>query len=109
MAVRNHGSMRPMMAADALKAVEITSRYPRVHGSPVHWGSPEQIGIHDVSRPDFGEAVTIHPDEVPVFWACGVTPQVALMNAKLPFAITHAPGAMFVTDVKDETLAGPVG
>ncbi len=97
-------SMRPMKPADAIKAVEITSRFPQVHGSPVHLGFPELIGISDLSQPDFGEAVTIHPDELPVFWACGVTPQSVLMAAKIDLAITHAPGCMFVTDVKDEDL-----
>ena len=98
-------SMRPLTPAHAIRAVEITSRYPAVHGSPVHLGFPEQIGIRDLSRPDYGDAVSIHPGELPVFWACGVTPQSVLMNAKLPFAITHAPGCMFVTDVSDESLA----
>ncbi len=98
-------SMRPLTPADAIKAVQITSRYPSVHGAPVHLGHPEAIGIQDVSRPDFGDPVRIEPDEIPVFWACGVTPQSVLMAAKVPFAITHAPGCMFVTDVMDETLA----
>jgi uncharacterized protein YcsI (UPF0317 family) len=98
-------SMRPMRPADAIRAVQITSRYPAVHGAPVHLGLPEQIGIRDLSRPDFGEAVTIHPDELPVFWACGVTPQAALMAARPPLAITHSPGCMFVTDLRDEELA----
>ncbi len=98
-------SMRPLSPANAIKAVEITSRYPMVHGAPVHWGTPEEIGIEDLSRPDFGDAVPLKAGEIPVFWACGVTPQAALMAAKLPLAITHAPGSMFVTDVKDETLA----
>lgn len=98
-------SMRPMRPADAIRAVQITSRFPAVHGAPVHFGMPEQIGIRDLSRPDFGEAVTIHPDELPVFWACGVTPQAALMAAKPPLAITHSPGCMFVTDLQDEELA----
>jgi uncharacterized protein YcsI (UPF0317 family) len=98
-------SMRPMRPADAIRAVQVTSRYPAVHGAPVHLGLPEQIGIRDLSRPDFGEAVTIHPDELPVFWACGVTPQAALMAARPPLAITHSPGCMFVTDLRDEALA----
>ncbi len=98
-------SMRPMKPADAIRAVQITSRFPAVHGAPVHLGSPEQIGISNLSQPDFGEAVPIEPEELPVFWACGVTPQAVLMQAKLDFAITHSPGCMFVTDVKDEKLA----
>ena len=98
-------SMRPLTPASAIKAVQITSRYPSVHGAPVHWGNPEAIGIRDISKPDYGDPVRIEPEEIPVFWACGVTPQSVLMAAKLPLAITHAPGCMFVTDVMDESLA----
>jgi uncharacterized protein YcsI (UPF0317 family) len=97
-------SMRPMRPADAIRAVEITSRYPDVHGSPIHLGMPEQLGISDLSRPDYGDAVPIYDDELPVFWACGVTPQAVLQAAKLPLAITHSPGCMFVTDLRDEDL-----
>jgi uncharacterized protein YcsI (UPF0317 family) len=98
-------SMRPLVPADAIRAVQITSRYPSVHGAPVHLGRPEQIGVADLSRPDFGDAVPVKPDELPVFWACGVTPQAAVMAARPALAITHAPGCMFVTDVRDEELA----
>ena len=98
-------SMRPLKPADAIRAVQITSRYPGVHGAPVHIGLPEQIGIRDLSRPDFGDPVPVDPDELPVFWACGVTPQSVIMAAKPPLAITHSPGCMFVTDVPDESLA----
>lgn len=98
-------SMRPLLPADAIRAIQVTSRFPRVHGAPIHFGSPAAVGIHDIARPDFGEAVTIHEGEVPVFWACGVTPQVALANAAPEIAITHRPGQMFVTDIRDETLA----
>ncbi len=98
-------SMRPLLPADAIRAIQITGRFPRVHGAPVHFGSPEAIGISEIARPDFGEAVTIHSGEIPVFWACGVTPQVALANAAPEIAITHRPGQMFVTDIRDETLA----
>lgn len=98
-------SMRPMKPADAIRAVQITSRYPSVHGAPVHLGPPEQIGIEDLSRPDFGEAVPIAADELPVFWACGVTPQAAVMAARPALAITHSPGCMLVTDLRDEELA----
>lgn len=97
-------SMRPLKPADAIRAVEITSRYPDVHGSPIHIGLPEQLGIADLSRPDYGDPVPIQGDELPVFWACGVTPQAALQAARLPLAITHSPGCMFVTDVRDESL-----
>lgn len=98
-------SMRPLKPVDAIKAIQITSRYPGVHGTPVHFGDPQAIGIQDLGRPDFGDAVTIKANEVPVFWACGVTPQVALMNAAPEIAITHSPGCMFVTDVRDNDLA----
>lgn len=98
-------SMRPLKPADAIRAVQITSRYPAVHGAPVHLGLPEQIGIGDLSQPDFGDAVEVHADELPVFWACGVTPQAVAMSARPPLMITHSPGCMFVTDVRDESLA----
>jgi uncharacterized protein YcsI (UPF0317 family) len=98
-------SMRPMTPAQAVQAVQVTSRYPAVHGAPVHWGDPAAIGIGNVDKPNWGDAVTIHAGEVPVFWACGVTPQAVLMQAKPEFAITHSPGCMFVTNVKDESLA----
>ena len=98
-------SMRPLKPADAVRAVQITSRFPAVHGAPVHIGFPEQIGIADISRPDFGDAVPIAVDELPVFWACGVTPQAVAMEAKPALMITHSPGCMFVTDLRDEELA----
>jgi len=98
-------SMRPMTPALAIQAVQVTARYPGVHGAPIHIGAPAELGIKDLARPDFGDAVLLRPGEVPVFWACGVTPQCALMEARLPLALTHAPGCMFVTDVKDESLA----
>ncbi|MCY2964835.1 MAG: putative hydro-lyase [Planctomycetota bacterium] len=98
-------SMRPMRPAEAIRAVQVTSRYPAVHGAPIHLGLPEAIGIHDLSRPDYGDAVPIEPGELPVFWACGVTPQSVLMAARPPLAITHSPGCMFVTDLRDEELA----
>lgn len=98
-------TMRPMKAADVIRAVQITSRYPEVHGAPVHLGSPALIGIQDLSQPDYGDAVDIHDDEIPVFWACGVTPQAALAQAKPAFCITHAPGAMLITDLLNQQLA----
>ncbi|GHD52682.1 UPF0317 protein [Thalassobaculum fulvum] len=91
-------SMRPFGAADAARAAEITARYPRVHGAPIHIGDPAAIGIADLATPDYGDPVEIEPGEVPVFWACGVTPQAALQAARLDFCITHAPGCMLVTD-----------
>ncbi|MEQ8514431.1 MAG: DUF1445 domain-containing protein, partial [Chromatocurvus sp.] len=81
------------------------TRFPAVHGAPVHLGDPAAIGIGDLSTPDFGDAVTVKDGEMPVFWACGVTPQVALENARLPFAITHSPGCMLVTDLRNSRLA----
>jgi uncharacterized protein YcsI (UPF0317 family) len=98
-------TMRPYRAADAIRAVQITSRYPSVHGAPVHLGRPDLIGIRDLQTPDYGDPVPVADDEVPVFWACGVTPQAAIAQAKLPFAITHAPGCMLVTDVLNSRLA----
>lgn len=94
-------SMRPIKASRVADAVSISGRFPQVHGAPVHIGEPELIGINDLSKPDFGEAVRIEPGEIPVFWACGVTPQAAVMASGVPFAITHAPGHMFITDVPD--------
>jgi uncharacterized protein YcsI (UPF0317 family) len=91
-------SMRPMKPADAIRAVQITTRFPSVHGAPVHLGKPEMIGIKDIAKPDWGDAVPIHDDEIPVFWACGVTPQSVIMAVKPEFCITHYPGAMLVTD-----------
>jgi uncharacterized protein YcsI (UPF0317 family) len=91
-------TMRPLTPAQAIEAVVITSRYPQAHGAPIHFGDPAAIGIADLTHPDFGDAVTVRTGEVPVFWACGVTPQAVLMEAKPEFAITHSPGCMFVTD-----------
>jgi len=98
-------SMRPLRAADAIRAVQITSRYPGVHGAPVHIGAPDLIGIADLAVPDEGDAVEVMPDELPVFWACGVTPQAAIRAARPPLCITHAPGAMLITDLPNHQLA----
>lgn len=97
-------SMRPMTPEDAKKAAEITGRYPNVHGAPIHMGDPAVIGIADVNKPDYGDAVEIREGEIPVFWACGVTPQAAVERVKLPLVITHAPGHMFITNVKNTEL-----
>ncbi|MCX7394547.1 MAG: putative hydro-lyase [Planctomycetales bacterium] len=94
-------SMRPLKPSDVLQSFEISSRFSGSHGSPIHVGYPEQIGIVDINRPDYGDAVAVEEGELPVFWACGVTPQAALQKSQIPFAITHAPGCMFVTDVID--------
>jgi uncharacterized protein YcsI (UPF0317 family) len=98
-------SMRPLKPADAIRAVQITTRFPAVHGAPVHIGKPELIGIKDIMRPDYGDAVPVGDDELPVFWACGVTPQSVIATAKPDFCITHAPGSMLVTDRKNTEFA----
>ncbi len=98
-------SMRPVPAGQVIKAVQVTSRFPAVHGAPVHIGDPAAIGIRDINRPDFGDPVEIRDGEVPVFWACGVTPQAVAMTAKPEIMITHAPGHMFLCDIRDEDLA----
>jgi uncharacterized protein YcsI (UPF0317 family) len=99
-------SMRPMTMPQALRAVQVCSRFPRAHGAPIHLGDPAAIGIRDIARPDFGDPVAIQPGEIPVFWACGVTPQAVVMQARPTFCITHKPGHMFVTDWKDVELEG---
>jgi len=105
---RFHGplvvSMRPFVSAQMIQATRITGRYPLAHGAPIHFGDPAAIGIADIQKPDYGDPVTIHPGEQPLFWACGVTPQAALALAKPPFAITHKPGCMFLTDMTDGDL-----
>ncbi|WP_326533056.1 putative hydro-lyase [Pseudorhodoferax sp.] len=98
-------SMRPMKAADAIRAVQVTSRFPQVHGAPVHIGDPALIGIADLAKPDFGDPVAVADDELPVFWACGVTPQSVVMAARPAFCITHAPGCMLVTDLLNHRIA----
>ena len=99
-------SMRPFTPANAIRAIEITARYPAVHGSPVHIGKPGMIGIGDIAKPWVGDFVGVRDDELPLFWACGVTPQSAVAQAKPPLCITHAPGHMLVTDRKNSELAG---
>lgn len=98
-------SMRPFKPADAIRAIQITSRFPSVHGAPVHIGLPDGIGISDLGRPDYGDAVPIGVDELPVFWACGVTPQAVIAAVKPEFCITHAPGCMLITDLLNTSLA----
>lgn len=98
-------SMRPLKAAHAIRAIQITSRFPAVHGAPVHISDPALIGIRDIARPDYGDPVEVLPDEIPVFWACGVTPQSVIAKAKPSFAITHAPGCMLVTDRRNTEFA----
>ena len=98
-------SMRPFKPRDAIRMIQICSRFPSVHGAPVHFGDPQAIGIGDLQRPDYGDAVTIRDGEVPVFTACGVTPQAAIMRARPPFCITHSPGCMAITDIPNSRLA----
>ncbi len=100
-------SMRPVPAELVATAVRVTSRYPAVHGAPVHVGDPAALGIADLDAPDFGDAVTVRPGEVPVFWACGVTPQAAVMASRPAFAIAHAPGHMAITDARDSAYQVP--
>ncbi len=92
-------SMRPLPMSDAIRAIEITSRFPHAHGAPVHLGDPRAIGIEDLDRPDWGDPLEVAEGEAPVFWACGVTPQIAVRQARPPICITHAPGAMLITDL----------
>ncbi len=106
---RFHGntvvSMRPFKPVDAIRMIQICSRFPSVHGAPIHFGDPAAIGIKDINQPEYGDAVTIKEGEVPVFTACGVTPQAAIMAAKPDFCITHSPGHMVVTDIPNSKLA----
>ncbi len=105
---RFHGpvvvSMRPMLAAQAIQAITVTSRLHAVHGAPIHLGDPSLIGIRDLDKPDYGDPVPLYPGEIPVFWACGVTPQAAALASKPPLMITHAPGHMLITDLRNEEL-----
>ena len=100
-------SMRPIPASRVADAATISGRFPAVHGAPVHIGAPEDIGITDLAKPDFGDAVRIEPGEIPVFWACGVTPQAAVMHSRPEFAIGHAPGHMAITDARDSAYLVP--
>jgi uncharacterized protein YcsI (UPF0317 family) len=94
-------SMRPVPEHQVALAAAISARMPAVHGGPVHVGDPAELGIADLAAPDFGDPVNFEPGDVPMFWACGVTPQAAVMASRLPFAITHAPGYMLITDTPD--------
>ena len=98
-------SMRPIPPDKVVRAAQITSRYASVHGGPVHIGDPSVIGIKNLRRPDFGDPVIIRKGEIPVFWACGVTPQAVVMHVKPDLCITHTPGHMFITDLLNEELA----
>ncbi|TQF04144.1 putative hydro-lyase [Kitasatospora acidiphila] len=102
---RVHGplvvSMRPIPVGLVETARAVTARMPRMHGAPLHMGDPAALGVADLARPDYGDPVEVAPGEVPVFWACGVTAQQAVIGSRPPFAITHAPGRMFITDVRN--------
>ena len=98
-------TMRPIPPDKVVRAIQITTRFTAVHGAPVHVGDPSKIGIRDLGKPDFGDPVRIGPDEVPVYWACGVTPQMALMKNKPDLVITHSPGHLFITDIRNDDLA----
>ncbi|WP_376796414.1 putative hydro-lyase [Thermogemmatispora sp.] len=105
---RLHGplvvSMRPLRSSEVGRATEVTARYPLAHGAPVHCGDPAALGIADLARPDWGDPIDLAPEEVPVFWACGVTPQAVIAESRPPLAITHAPGYMFITDWRDQDI-----
>lgn len=94
--------MRPFKKDEVDKVKEITGKFPDMHGDPVHVGTPGDIGISNISQPDYGDAIDIDDDEVPVFWACGVTPQNVALNAKPDVMITHQPGHMFITDINND-------
>lgn len=95
-------SMRMIPTDKLAQAIDISRRYPLAHGVPVHWGDPKKVGIADLTCPDWGDSVPIEADKIPVFWACGVTPQVALEQARLPICITHKPGHMLITDIAED-------
>jgi uncharacterized protein YcsI (UPF0317 family) len=97
--------MRPYTPPDAIRAIQITSRFPNVHGAPLYFGDPAAIGIRDIAQPDFGDFYPVEEGEVPVFWACGVTPQVIIKQAKPPICITHKPSHMLMTDLLNAELA----
>ena len=98
-------SMRSIQKNKVIRAIQTTSRFPSVHGAPIHIGNPEEIGVHDINNPDFGDVTPVKENEIPVFWACGVTPQSIAMNSNPSIMITHSPGHMFITDRKDEEYA----
>ncbi len=98
-------SMRPVLTKDVQSAIDVSAKFPKVNGAPLHVGDPLTLGIDDLSRPDFGEPLSIDNNEIPLFWACGITSHIALMSAKLPIAITHTPGYLLVTDIKNEAFA----
>ncbi|MDE0408834.1 MAG: putative hydro-lyase [Alphaproteobacteria bacterium] len=98
-------TMRPFLPAQAIRAIQICSRFPKVHGAPMHFGDPERIGIVNFDRPEWGSVPILYDGEVPLFWPCGVTPQVAIERARPPYCITHEPGYMLITDLRNSALA----
>ncbi|HEY9226681.1 MAG TPA: putative hydro-lyase [Gemmatimonadaceae bacterium] len=102
-------SMRPFAPAQAIRAIEVTTHFPALHGAPIHVGDPRQIGIEDLSRPDYGDPLAVEDNEIAVFWACGVTPQAVIASAGISFAITHSPGCMLVTDIPNARLRAHTG
>lgn len=102
-------SMRPLTPADAIRAVEVTARFPMTHGTPVHLGDPAGIGIADIDTPDWGDVTDFEPGEIPVFWACGVTPQSVIREARVPVCITHTPGSMLITDLPSTGIRAAAG
>jgi len=98
-------SMRPIHQTQVVRAVQVTSRFPGAHGAPIHIDNPETIGIRNINQPDYGDAAEFKEGQVPVFWACGVTPQAVALKSKPSFMITHAPGHMFITNMRDTDLA----
>jgi uncharacterized protein YcsI (UPF0317 family) len=98
-------SMRPIQRSQVVRAVQVTSRFPSAHGAPIHIGDPSAIGIENLDSPDFGDPTVIKEDEVPVFWACGVTPQVVAIRSRPSLLISHVPGQMFITDLRDENIS----
>jgi uncharacterized protein YcsI (UPF0317 family) len=99
-------SMRPLSTKDAIKSIQICSKFPSVHGAPIHFGNPEEIGVKDIMNPEYGDPPRpLKNNEIPVFWACGVTPQLILEKSKLDFCITHKPGCMLITDKLNSDLA----
>lgn len=97
-------SMRPIPVKELTNVVLMTSKFSLAHGAPIHIGSPEYIGIKELHKPDFGEVVPMPDDCVPVFWACGVTPQAIAIENKIDLMITHEPGYMFVSDIPDDEI-----
>lgn|SRR5574337_868277 len=106
---RFHGplvvSMRPIPSELVPRAVTVTARFPMAHGAPLHIGDPAAIGVRELAKPEWGDPQTFEPGDVPVFWACGVTPQAVALASRPPFVITHSPGHMFITDLPNHALS----